>query len=161
MGEIVLSVKGDALSDIIDGQQRITTLTLLLIYLLHRFGTRQPAPKWKADVEHLIYSDDLGTNRYNLDIEERRNCLDALFNNGEYRATATESQSVHTIVERYADIEECWNPLITEVNIDHFVYWLMEKVVFSKVWTNSDEFPPASSQCNTRCVALCRRCFLA
>lgn len=140
MGEIVLSVKGDALSDIIDGQQRITTLTLLLIYLLHRFGTRLPAPKWKADVEHLIYSDDLGTNRYNLDIEERRNCLDALFNNGEYRPTATESQSVHTIVERYADIEECWNPLITEVNIDHFVYWLMEKVVFSKVWTNSDEF---------------------
>ena len=26
---------------------------------------------------------------------------------------------------------------------------------------SKEECPPASSQCNTRCVALCRRCFLA
>lgn len=138
MGEIVLSVKGDELSDIIDGQQRITTLTLLLIYLMHRFGNRSTFPK--SDVERLIYSNDLGTNRYNLDIEERRACMDALYKNGEYQAMASDSISVHTILERYADIDECWNPLIGESNVDHFVYWMMEKVIFSKVWTNSDEF---------------------
>ena len=37
MGEVVLSTKVNERSAIIDGQQRITTFTLLLIYLLHRY----------------------------------------------------------------------------------------------------------------------------
>ena len=38
------------------------------------------------------------------------------------------------------EIENNWNEKINENNIVSFVYWLKEKVMFSKVWTNSDEF---------------------
>ena len=38
MGEIVLSMKDGQRSAIIDGQQRITTFTLLLIYMLKTYG---------------------------------------------------------------------------------------------------------------------------
>jgi len=138
MGEIVLSVKDGQKSAIIDGQQRITTLTLLLIYIYRRYMHLPNFPK--GDVEKLICSDYYGTNMFNLDIPERKACMDALYAKGSYTPVSRDTVSVKTIVERYADIEECWNPAITEENAVHFVYWIKEKVMFSKVWTNSDKF---------------------
>ncbi len=138
MGEIVLSYKDGARSSIIDGQQRITTFTLLLIYLLKTYGHLPLFPC--ADVEKAIYSDDFGTPRFNLDIEQRNNCMLSLFRNGTYTPTETDKQYVQNIVDRYNDISECWNEQINENNAVNFAYWIKEKVVFSKVWTNNDEF---------------------
>lgn len=138
MGEIVLSLKSGQRSAIIDGQQRITTLTLLLIYLLRTYQSIKGFPV--SDVEKLIYSDYYGQQLFNLDIPERKNCMLSLYQHGEYKPTATDSASVYCLVERYSDIEECWDSDITADKILSFVYWIKEKIVFSKVWTNSDEF---------------------
>ena len=59
MGEIVLSLQEGKRSSIIDGQQRITTFTLLLIYLLKTYGYLPKFPR--SDIEKLIYSDVFGT----------------------------------------------------------------------------------------------------
>lgn len=138
MGEIVLSYKDGARSSIIDGQQRITTFTLLLIYLLKTYGHLPSFPC--ADIEKAIYSDDFGTPRFNLDIEQRNSCMLSLFRNGTYTPTETDKQYVQNIVDRYNDISECWNEQINENNVVNFAYWIKEKVIFSKVWTNNDEF---------------------
>lgn len=138
MGEIVLSYKDGARSSVIDGQQRITTFTLLLIYLLKNYGHLSSFPR--ADIEKAIYSDDFGTPRFNLDIEQRNNCMLSLFRNGTYTPTETDKHYVQNIVDRYNDISECWNENINESNVVNFAYWIKEKVVFSKVWTNNDEF---------------------
>ena len=138
MGEIVLSMKEGKRSSIIDGQQRITTFTLLLTYILKTYGHLPQFPR--SDIEKVIYSDDYGTPRFNLDIEQRKNCMLGLFNNGFYEPTETDAHYVKNIVDRYNDIADCWNEKIDESNIVFFTYWLKEKVIFSKVWTNSDEF---------------------
>ncbi len=138
MGEIVLSMKNGDRSAVIDGQQRITTLTLLLIYLLRKYGDTEKFPK--GDIEKLIYSDYFGEPLFNLDIDERKECMLALYKNGEYEVQNSDSISVKNIVDRYLEIENNWNERINENNIVSFVYWLKEKVMFSKVWTNSDEF---------------------
>lgn len=138
MGEIVLSLQEGKRSSIIDGQQRITTFTLLLIYLLKTYGNLTKFPR--SDIEKLIYSDDFGTPRFNLDIEERKKCMLSLFETGTYTVNEDDTISVKNIVERYHDIAECWNPKITEENAVHFTYWMKEKIIFSKVWTNSDDF---------------------
>lgn len=138
MGEIVLSMKNGDRSAVIDGQQRITTLTLLLIYLLRKYGNIEKFPK--GDIEKLIYSDYFGEPLFNLDIDERKECMLALYKNGEYEVQNNDSISVKNIVDRYLEIENNWNEKINENNIVSFVYWLKEKVMFSKVWTNSDEF---------------------
>ena len=138
MGEIVLSLKEGERSAIIDGQQRITTFTLLLIYMLKTYGHLSQFPR--SDIEKAIYSDDFGTPRFNLDIEQRKDCMLGLFNNGTYTPTERDQQYVQNIVDRYNDIADCWNDGITEENVVNFAYWIKEKVVFSKVWTNSDEF---------------------
>ncbi len=138
MGEIVLSLQEGKLSSIIDGQQRITTFTLLLIYLIKTYKNLDDFPR--SDVERLVYSNDLGTKRFNLDVAERKECMLALFNDGHYSPKETDSLSVVNIVERYSDIAECWDSRVNTDNAVAFTYWVMEKVVFSKVWTNSDDF---------------------
>lgn len=138
MGEIVLSVKAGRYNAIIDGQQRITTLTLLLIFLLRTYGSLSDFPA--DDVRKLIYSNSYGEKRFNLDIEERRPCMLALYNGEEYTVKSSDPASVQNIINRYADICNAWDERIGESNVIHFTYWLMGNVVFSKVWTNDDEF---------------------
>ena len=138
MGEIVLSLKEGKRSSIIDGQQRITTFTLLLIYLLKTYGHLSKFPC--ADIEKLIYSDDFGTPRFNLDIAERKDCMLALYETGTYIIKDSDPISVKNILDRYSDIADSWNEKINETNAVAFAYWIKEKVIFSKVWTNSDEF---------------------
>ena len=137
MGEIVLSENGGTRSAIIDGQQRITTITLLLIYLKRRFGNVKGFP---AIIDNLIASDHYGEQMFNLDIKERRPCMESLCENGDYNIKESDSISVRNLVRRYDDIDECWRDEINDENIVHFMYWLKEKVMFSKVWTNSDDF---------------------
>ena len=138
MGEIVLSLKEGERSAIIDGQQRITTFTLILIYMLKTYGTLPQFPC--SDIEKAIYSDDFGTPRFNLDIEQRKDCMLSLFQKGSYTPTDKDRQYVENIVERYNEISDCWDDRINKDNVVNFAYWIKEKVVFSKVWTNSDEF---------------------
>lgn len=138
MGEIVISVKSGKPNAVIDGQQRITTLTLLLIYLLRTYGDMADFPE--DDVRKLIYSNSYGRKLLNLDIEERTECMLALFNGEEYTVKSSDPPSVNNIIARYNDFAECWNEKINERNVISFVYWLMGRVVFSKVWTNDDEF---------------------
>jgi uncharacterized protein with ParB-like and HNH nuclease domain len=138
MGEIVLSTNSESRSCIIDGQQRITTFTLLLIYLVKKYGHLEKFPT--SDIEKAIYSDDYGTLRFNLDIKERKNCMLSLYKYGTYIPTDEDRMHVQNIVDRYGDIEECWNDKIDETNVVNFAYWIKEKIIFSKVWTNNDEF---------------------
>ena len=138
MGEIVLSLQEGKRSSVIDGQQRITSFTLLLIYMLHTYGHLPGFPK--SDIEKLIYSDDYGTKRFNLEIAERKECMLALFNNGEYTVKDSDSASVQNIVDRYNEFAGFWNERITDEKAVSFIYWIKEKVIFSKVWTNSDDF---------------------
>ncbi len=138
MGEIILSSKDGSYLAVIDGQQRITSLTLLLIYLLNTYSNISGFPS--DDVRRLIYSNHLGKKKFNLDIEERNQCMLSLFDEGTYSVSKSDSPSVRNIVGRYSDFQECWNPEINETNVVHFTYWLMEKVTFSQVITNNDEF---------------------
>ena len=138
MGEIVISLKHNEKSAIIDGQQRITTITLLLIYLIKTYGDIEKFPV--AEIDKLIYSDHYGERMFNLEVDDRKDCMLALYNNGEYNLKEDDSVSVRNLVDRYNDIADCWSERINEENIVFFAYWLKEKMVFSKVWTNSDEF---------------------
>lgn len=138
MGEIVISIDCNDRNSVIDGQQRITSITLLLIYVLKIYGSLSDFP---SDVVNpLIYSDYLGKKLFNLDIEDRNECMLSLYKSGTYSVKDTDNASVKNLIERYNDISECWNQAINAENIACFTYWLIYKVMFSKVWTNSNEF---------------------
>ena len=74
LGSIIISDK-DGQKFIIDGQQRLTSTTLLLIHL-HR---QLEDDEQKAQLAELIFSQKFGKRSFNLDVPERTPCMDALF----------------------------------------------------------------------------------
>src|SRR5215470_1040475 len=66
LGSIIISDK-DGQKFIIDGQQRLTSLTLLLICLHHELED----PEQKGQIADLIFSQRFGKRSFNLDVPER------------------------------------------------------------------------------------------
>mgnify|MGYP003340685365 CR=1 FL=1 len=99
MGSIVLAGRQNA---IIDGQQRLTSLTLLLIYLNNRLKTVNPD---YSLLKPMIYSEAFGKRSFNIDVDDRRACMDAIFNNKPFDTT-NEGESACNLYGRYKDIED-------------------------------------------------------
>jgi len=133
LGPIVLSVKKNGRS-IIDGQQRLTTLTLLLIYLNNLQKSRDD----KVLLNDLIFSEKYGEKSFNLQIEDRKECMEALYNGREYDASE-KSESVKNIVERYHDIQELFPDDLKGRALPYFIDWLRDNVIFVEIITYSDE----------------------
>ena len=105
LGSIVLSDKGGVLS-IIDGQQRLTSLTLLLIYISHEMN-RQGIQD-DTNLKTMIFSSSFGRKSFNIQIPEREPCLKSLYENGSYNVTSTDDESTRVMLERYQDIYDCF-----------------------------------------------------
>lgn len=134
MGPLVMSSKDGKLS-IIDGQQRLTSITLLLIYLNH---LQKDKPVQEA-IEGMIFSEKFGEKSYNMQVPEREICFDALYKQGEYELTDEDDESVQNLVERYKDIEELFPDEFKDKALPYFISWLKEKLIFVKIVTYSEE----------------------
>ena len=135
LGSIIVSKRGGT-NYLIDGQQRTTSLTLLLIYLYHRLkGIQSPAT---SSLESLIYSNDFGKMSFNLKIPERVPVLDALFKKEEFN-TDGQDESLVNMIGRYADIEAEFPEELDEA-IEHFAYWLTRKVGLIEIATDDDAY---------------------
>lgn len=134
MGSIVLSEKGGSAS-IIDGQQRITSLTLLLIYLYHATNKTMG-----EQLSNMIYSDSYGEKSFNIQVEEREPCLRALYETGEYTVKDTDDESTRNMAERYQDICDCFpRDLFSDESLKSFVYWVKNNLILVKITAMSEE----------------------
>jgi uncharacterized protein with ParB-like and HNH nuclease domain len=133
LGSVVFCNKGDSLS-IVDGQQRITSLTLLLIYLRHRLS--------KEDIEEvkdLIYSKQYGESSFNMADPSRKSCMQALLDEGDYSAADGDDETTINLAERYEDIKDVFPETITDAMIPHFIDWLKLHVKLVEITAFSDE----------------------
>jgi uncharacterized protein with ParB-like and HNH nuclease domain len=136
LGSIIVS-KREGKNYLIDGQQRVTSLTLMLIFL-YREAQKQNLPNALTQtLAPLIYSDNLGEMSFNLDMAERQSVLDALFHARPVNPDDGD-ESVHTMLARYSDIEQ--NDLVENLGdaLQHFIYWLLSKVGLIEIATNND-----------------------
>ncbi|TAK21451.1 MAG: DUF262 domain-containing protein [Chloroflexota bacterium] len=136
LGAIIVSDR-EGKSYLVDGQQRVTSLTLLLIHLHHLAKDRGHSVA--ASVAPLIYSDNLGTPSFNLDIPERLPAIKALFHREAFSPDGKE-ESIQTMLARYGDIE--MRDLAEELagGLAHFMYWLMTRVGLIEIVTDSDNY---------------------
>ncbi len=134
LGPFVLSEK-DGKKSIIDGQQRLTSLTLLLIYL----NNLQREYELDDSVAPLIFSEKFGIKSFNIDVPERTACLEALFNHGEFVVPEDADESTKNMAARYLDIVEAFPDEINAHVLPLFIDWLKELVVLVEIIAYSDE----------------------
>lgn len=132
LGSIIVSDK-DGQKFIIDGQQRLTTLTLLLIFLHHKLADADQ----KGQVADLIFSQKFGKRSFNLDIPERAACMEALYK-GEEFADADAPESIANILARFADLDDLFPEELAGPALPYFVDWLVENVHLVEITAYSD-----------------------
>lgn len=133
LGSIIISDR-DGQKFIIDGQQRLTSLTLLLIYL-HRNLDDDEEKKQLAD---LIFSQKFGKRSFNLDVPDRTPCMEALYT-GQPFDPNDQSESVVNILARFDDVEDQFPEEISGPKLAFFADWLIENVHLVEITAYSDE----------------------
>jgi uncharacterized protein with ParB-like and HNH nuclease domain len=127
LGSIVFS-SGENQAAIIDGQQRLTSLTLLLIYLNNL--QKNKVAENKVAIDHLVFSDRHGVRSFNIHVDEREKCLNALYtdNIDGFDTSNNVPESVKNIFERYKDIAEIFPEDLKDRALPFFIDWLIYNV---------------------------------
>jgi len=136
LGPVVFSVNTDnGKNSIIDGQQRITSITLFLIYLNHL----QKEQSEKVNISDLIFSESYGEKSFNMTDEVREPCLKALFEDGSYKIQENDDETVKNMVERYEDITQSFPEELSSEALPYFIDWFVRNVVIVQITAYSDE----------------------
>lgn len=136
LGPVVFSVNTeDGKKSIIDGQQRITSITLLLIYLNHLQSNLEN----KVSIDGLIFSEKFGEKSFNMSDELRELCLKSLFETGSYTMQEFDDETVKNMIERYNDIEQSFPDELSKDALPFFIDWFIENVVIVEIIAYSDE----------------------
>jgi len=134
LGSIIISQK-DGVNYIVDGQQRLTTLTLLLIYLNHL--QHELLEDQRVKIDELIYSAKYGKKSFNIQVEEREACMNALFEVTPFDAES-QPEAIRNLVARYDDIGELFPDEIASASLPFFIDWLIENVHLVEITAFSD-----------------------
>lgn len=133
LGSIILCEKNGS-KYIIDGQQRLTTITLLLIYLKNQISNE----KQKMKLSNLIFSDVYGKESFNIDVEDRKDCMNSLFNDTSYDTTNA-TESIQNIIDRYNEISNLLPDDYDENVLIFFSDWLLQNVYLVEITAYTDE----------------------
>ena len=134
LGPLVF-IERDRGRSIIDGQQRLTSLTLFLIYLNHLQGELG----FDERLEPMIYSDHRGVKSFNLDVPERERCLEQLFNSGTYETRDADDESTVNMARRYEDIVQAFPEELRNRTLPYFLDWLRHNVVLVEIIAYNEE----------------------
>lgn len=133
LGSIIIS-KRENNACIVDGQQRLTSLTLLLI-LLRNLQIERPD---KVNVDELIFSERFAERSFNLHVDERTTAMKALYEGQAFDVTGR-TESVKNLVRRYQDLDTCFPEELRGQALPYFVDWLLENVHLVEITAYSDE----------------------
>ena len=133
LGSIIISDR-DGQKFIIDGQQRLTSLTLLLIYLHRQLEDSEQ----RGQIAEMIFSHKFGKKSFNLNVDDRTACMEALYA-GESVDESDQPESVVNILGRYHDIEEEFPAGLSEAALPYFTDWLIENVHLVEITAYSDD----------------------
>lgn len=136
MGSIVLTLDENA---IIDGQQRLTSLTLVLIYLYHHLKDDED----RSEVLQLIYSKKSGAKTFNIhvpEMPEREKVMGALLKPDEEPFDLTEQpETVRNIWYRYQDVVAGLQDKVPHNVLPMFKDWLIDNVDFIRITAQTEQ----------------------
>ena len=132
LGSMIICEK-DGKRSIIDGQQRLTTLTLILMNLHQMLEDSDQ----KGQVANLIFSMSFGKKSFNLDVDERTAVMDSLYSTSEYDGNE-DSESIRNIVGRFEYIRGNFPEELQNSTLPYFVDWLLGNVYLVEITASED-----------------------
>jgi hypothetical protein len=119
---------------IVDGQQRMTTLMLLLIWLHRLQSDRDDAV---PGLETLVVSHHPGRLEFAVEdpIVSREPVLSALLRGREVKLDRLPSTSEKNMVDRYTDLDELFPVDLQDDDLPFFIYWLLDRVILVEIST--------------------------
>lgn len=134
LGSIIVSEK-DSVPYIVDGQQRLTSLSLLLTFLRHLQQDRSE----QVSIDDLLMVEKFGKKSFNIDVADRIECMTALFELGSFTPTEIASESVQNLAERYDDLAELFPEDLREEALPFFIDWLIYRVQIVQITAYTDD----------------------
>ncbi len=134
LGSIIVSQKGSE-PYIVDGQQRMTSITLLLTFLRRLQQGRVD----EVDIDSLIFSEKFGERSFNLDVPDRVECMKALFDDGAHNPRPDDSESVRTLVDRYEELDVLFPVELRGHALPYFIDWLKDRVQLVQITAYADD----------------------
>ena len=131
----IITIVESGMRYIVDGQQRLTTLTLLLIYIHHLRKTNV----FVADVAPLIFSSSYGEKSFNIAVLEREPCINALYTTGNFDAADSQDLSVRNLIGRYEEFDGLFPEALKGEALPYFVDWLIECVDLVEIEAQTDD----------------------
>ena len=133
LGPIIISGEEEPYS-IIDGQQRLTTLTLLLIHIYRLLGNDE------EQLTQLIFTKQGGERLFHIAIQEREKCMEKLLDNNNFDETgrfnsvkdvkdSLKGETNKNIIDGFENVTKLFPYERTDDNkLPDFVDWLKNKV---------------------------------
>jgi len=133
LGSVIMSSTDKGLY-IIDGQQRLTTISLLLIHLYHLALGREDVDPFID----LVFSSKFGQKSFNLDVPDRTACMSALLAGDDFTPEWAD-ESISNLLARYDDIRHLFPEDLTDRELPFIVQWLIHKVQMVEITAYSDD----------------------
>jgi uncharacterized protein with ParB-like and HNH nuclease domain len=131
-------VQGRDVTVLVDGQQRLTTLHLLLIHLyrlLHEADEKVDATK----LANMISTTNYGETTFTVDAPERTPLLEALREGRNYELPANPTPSVRNLYDRARDLVEDFPEELRGEQMLPFTDWLLNRVCLVGIRADSNE----------------------
>lgn len=131
-------VESGEVTALVDGQQRITTLHLLLIHLYRLMKDRE-ADGEASKLQNLISTSNYGETTFTVHAPERNKLLRSLVDGTPYSLPANPSPSVRNLYERAKDLADDFPEQLAGEALLHFTDWLLTRVCMIGIKANSHE----------------------
>jgi len=126
----VVTYSDKGASYLVDGQQRMTSLSLLMSYM----SSIVEPPDSKTQLNTLIYSTQYGQTKFTIDVPERESVMSAI-REGRENPPLELDQSSEVIWERFNDIRNIFPSELSGPALPFFVDWLLNQVVLVDIGT--------------------------
>lgn len=141
MGPIVVCDDQGGLS-VVDGQQRLTTFSLLFIYLMHLQNECNIPEDLRTDFLNYLYVRRAGKKTFTLDVASREEMMRNLVNYGRHipqdllsnPEDINDCSSVINLKDRYEDICQLFPSDVKNENmLPLFIEWMLYKVIMVEI----------------------------
>lgn len=122
---------------LIDGQQRLTSFTLLLLYLNNR---QKKAGQSVFPIDDFIFSNNFGVKSFNMNFpndEERTKVLSALFQNK--TDIEVHGDSAITMLNRYKDLANKLDTELPDEQFECFFQWTTDRIEFIEIIVDNEQ----------------------